>query len=227
MAKKLDPANVEKALRSAAYSATQGPTDAKTGRFTGGADIVLTRRDRLRRVVLLCCAFMRNLAYYRTGYRYPIGWRDAPLAEVASFWRIVNGNFIDVCVLEWCKLLGDAKAQHYWERVVSDKERFKTELLRRLGLSEAEFELFRQKMRTYRDRFIAHLDSEFVMQIPTLDLAKTSVEFYHEYVAMNEAEPADLFALPDTAEKLQHGYRECEEEAERVYRAAFGSSARE
>jgi hypothetical protein len=89
--------------------------------MTNGAP--LTRTDYLRRVVLLCSHFMRNLAYYRTGQRFPDGWKAKPLVPTAPFWRTVNGNFIDVCVLEWCKLFGDKittradrQNNHYWGR---------------------------------------------------------------------------------------------------------------
>jgi hypothetical protein len=109
---------------------------------------------------------MRNLAYYRVGGQYPTGWKAPPLQRIASFWRIVNGNFIDACVLEWCKLLGDPKGQHYWERVVRDTGKFKADLLKHLKFSESEFDGFRAEMREYRDKFIAHLDSELVMNIP-------------------------------------------------------------
>jgi len=34
----------------------------------------LTREDRLRRVVLVCTFFMRNLAYYRGARESPAGW---------------------------------------------------------------------------------------------------------------------------------------------------------
>jgi hypothetical protein len=183
--------------------------------------VTLSRRERLRRVVILCCQFARNLAYYRIGGQHPTGWKDPPLGSTASFWRIVNGNFIDACVLEWCKLLGDAKGQHSWERVVSDKVKFKADLLRRLDVSDAQFEEFRLEMREYRDRFIAHLDSERVMNIPTLDLARKSVEFYHAYVVANEIQYGDLGGLSDTAEELQRGYKDCEKEAEIVYEQFF------
>jgi len=76
-------------------------------------------------------------------------------------------------------------------------------------------------MREYRDKFIAHLDLELVMNIPKLDLARKSVEFYHAYVVANETQPADLSGWPDTAVKLQGAYREAEEEAELVYKQIF------
>jgi hypothetical protein len=183
--------------------------------------VALSRRQRLRRVVILCCQFLRNVAYYRVGGKHPTGWKDPPLGPTASFWRIVNGNFIDACVLEWCKLIGDAKGQHCWERVVSDKTKFKAEMLEHVNVSEVEFEKFRKEMCEYRNKFIAHLDSELVMNIPTLDLAKKSVEFYHAYVMANEAQPGDLSGWPDTAVKLQGAFREAEQEAELVYKQIF------
>jgi len=183
--------------------------------------MALSRRDRLRRVVIVCCHFIRNLAYYRVGGKHPTGWKNLPLGPTASFWRTVNGNFIDVCVLEWCKLIGDAKGQHCWERIVSDKANFKSELLKHLTVSECEFEEFRLKMREYRDKFIAHLDSDREMKIPALDLARKSVEFYHAYVVANEAQLGDLSGWPDTADKLQGAYKEAEEEAETVYKQIF------
>jgi hypothetical protein len=184
-------------------------------------NLTLSRRDRLRRVVILCEQFIRNLAYYRVGIQHPNGWKDPPLVASASFWRIVNGNFIDACVLEWCKLLGDAKGQHCWQHVVSDTARFKAELLKDLNVSDAQFEDFRLEMREYRDKFVAHLDSDLVMKIPKLDFAKKTVEFYHAYLATNEAQPGDLNGHADTADKLQAGYKQSEHEAKTVYEQIF------
>ncbi len=66
----------------------------------------MTRRERLRQVKILCCHFLRNLAFYKAG------WRKGELIFKDQFWVNANGNFIDVCVLEWCKLFGDKRGQH-------------------------------------------------------------------------------------------------------------------
>ena len=70
------------------------------------SEVPLTRGKRLRRVVIVCASFGRNLAYYRVGQEkgravHPEDQRHA------SFWRQVNGNFLDLCVLEWCQLFGE------------------------------------------------------------------------------------------------------------------------
>jgi len=177
----------------------------------------MTKAERFRRVVILCGHFMRNLAYHRIGMQHPVGWATAPLKPTADFWRTASGNFLDICTLEWCKLLGDPKGLHDWRNVVSDVAGFRKGLLQRLNMDEAGFEDYRLSMRDYRDTFVAHLDSDRTMNVPDFHMAKSSVEFYHAYVVENEAEPGDLRGLPDTAEKLRLGFEQCEKTARDVY----------
>ncbi|MGA7325448.1 MAG: hypothetical protein WBX25_13400 [Rhodomicrobium sp.] len=127
-----------------------------------------------------------------------------------------------MCVLEWCKLFGDDKAklkswgEHYWARIVSDPAKFESELLQHLNISPSTFDTYRIEMRAYRDKFLAHLDSELRADIPSLDLARQSVEFYYNYVVTNEAKPGDMVYLPVNVTILRHGYEECEHEAARA-----------
>jgi hypothetical protein len=65
----------------------------------------MSRKDRVRGVVTLCRSFAWNLAYYRTGWSK----KYKHLLDASDFWRAVNGNFLDMCVLEWCKLFADKK----------------------------------------------------------------------------------------------------------------------
>ena len=82
--------------------------------------MTMTRRDRLRRAVIVCTSFVRNLAYYRACH----GQHGSPLLAEAhpqvSFWRQANANFLDVSVLEWCKLFGEPKGEHGWRLIVTD-----------------------------------------------------------------------------------------------------------
>ena len=136
----------------------------------------MNRRDRLRRVLLLSCSCVRNIAYYH-GLRV-----DERPGLDTPFWRTIHNDFIDTCVLEWCKLFGDPKARHHWSKVVEDAATFATELERATRLSSSEFDEYRLRMRAYRDKFLAHLDSQHVMEIPHLTLARESVACYHDAV---------------------------------------------
>jgi hypothetical protein len=128
-----------------------------------------------------------------------------------------------MCVIDWCKLFGDDKTkpkgwgEHYWGKVVSDPARFERELLQRLNISAPDFEDYRIEMRTYRDRFVAHLDNDRIAQISDLDLAQQALEFYYDYIVTNEAQPGDLAYLPVNVTILRLGYEECEQEAAIVY----------
>jgi hypothetical protein len=87
--------------------------------------MTVTRQHRLRRVALLCASFACNLAYFRVSQSKSAEALLAPNHVHAGFWRQVNGNFLDLCVLEWCKLFGNRKGRHFWRQVVSDPGAFR------------------------------------------------------------------------------------------------------
>jgi hypothetical protein len=169
--------------------------------------VVLTRKDRLRRVVIVCAHFSRNLAYYRAGH--------SALPKVSpQFWITLDGNFIDIAILEWCKLFADKNGKHSWTKVVTDSARFERELLHRLSVTSAEFSHYVVEMRVYRDKFLAHLDDLPVMNIPFLDRAYSAVEFYHRHIVSREAGAADLAGLPTD---LSDYYHYSANEADAIY----------
>ena len=154
----------------------------------------MTRRKRLRRVGILCCHCLRNIAFYDAG------WKDGELIRKEQFWVNANGNFIDIAVLEWCKLFADERGQHFWRKVVSAHDGFWKGMLGTLGLKQEGFEAYVKEMKTYRDRFIAHLDSDEKMQIPKMGLAKISAAYLYDYLLANE-DDGNFFhdASPDAA----------------------------
>jgi hypothetical protein len=89
----------------------------------------LTRRERLRRVVILCSSFAGNVAYFRAGQSQTGSEARAPSYARSAFWAQVSSNFLDIAVLEWCKLMGDDKDKHFWRNVVADPAAFEASLL--------------------------------------------------------------------------------------------------
>jgi hypothetical protein len=143
----------------------------------------MTRRKHLRRIAILCLYCLRHLAYYRAGRK-----NDGSLKLHSQFWVAVNGNFLDICVLEWCKLFGDTRGKHYWKKGVSNPTAFNNDLLQNLEMSEAAFNSYVTEMRTYRDKYVAHLDSNERFDIPKLDITKDSAIFLYNYLLDNEDE---------------------------------------
>src|ERR1035437_6199957 len=114
----------------------------------------MTRSQHLRRVAILCCHCLSNLAFYKANGKSKLK---------GQFWLGANGNFLDIAVLEWCKLFADTRGKHFWRKAISADVSFQEGLLAELGLTETEFEDYVNQVRAYRDKFIAHLDSEEVM----------------------------------------------------------------
>jgi hypothetical protein len=180
----------------------------------------LTREEIFGRVVQLCQSFGRNLAYYRSGWfdrnKHLLDYKNL---ESGLFWRTANGNFIDMCTIDWCKLFGDRRGTYFWQQVVTNPANFKSKLLDHLGLNEVAFQNEIRIMREYREKWVAHLDSERAGVYPNLDIPKKSVWFYYDYVVNEEL----LGVHPLT--KLDSGYQECEDEACTIYQLADAKSA--
>lgn len=170
----------------------------------------MTRRKRLRRVLILCCHCLRNIAFYRAG------WHKGSLVFRDDFWTIVNGNFMDICVLEWCKLFGDARGKHFWRKVVSDPAAFYSGLLHELGKTEDELKAYIDEVRDYRDTFVAHLDSEEIMHPPVLEVAKGCASYLYDYLLAREDEGDYFTGVSERSSALF--YASVIKQGESVYR---------
>jgi hypothetical protein len=158
-----------------------------------------TERDRVRRAAILCVHFLRNLAYYRAGWAVHIEESGTSgsshrvlLRKESQFWRTVNGNCLDTCILEWCKLFAERDGKHDWRKVVADPTAFLPGMLAHLRMTEADLQAYIDEMRHYRDKFVAHLDEIHVMDIPLLRASRRSVAYLY----------TDLIIAPDTKQYL-------------------------
>ena len=164
----------------------------------------MTRRKRFRRAGILCCHCLRNLAFRNAGRR------NGSLILNEQFWINVDGNFLDVCTLEWCKLFADARGKHYWRKVVTLEQEFATGLLEKLAISQSEFDEYVKEVKAYRDRFVAHLDDDEKMQIPSLALIRTSASYLYDYILAHEDDGGIFIDAPSCsmdhyAKHLQEG----------------------
>ena len=169
----------------------------------------MTREKRLRRCLLLCCHFARNLAYYHAR-------RMIDPKPSGDFWISVDANFIDMAVLEWCKIFGDNKAKQSWRNIVNDHDSFHAGLLIKLKMEAEEWNKYVSHVRCYRDKFLAHLDSDLTMEIPILEKALKSAKFYYSWILDSEFGQFDRKHIPPT---LGGYYTERLTEAKGVYNA--------
>jgi hypothetical protein len=101
----------------------------------------------------------------------------------------------------------------------TDPPGFEVELLSHLGFNKADFQKEIEVMREYRDKWVAHLDSELGGTYPHLDVPTKAVWFYHAYVVNHEAKPNDPTGdLTGLAADLEPEYQATEDDAKTVYR---------
>lgn len=136
----------------------------------------LTRAERFRRVAILCRHYLRNLAFYRAG------WQHGKIRIDSQFWIVANGNFIDIAVLEWCKLFGDPGGKHHWKKVIVDRPSFFVGLLKHIGITKKEFRAYVETVLRYRNKFVAHLDEERIAHIPRMGVARKAVAYLYNYI---------------------------------------------
>ena len=134
----------------------------------------MTRQERIKRVALLCIHFTRNLAFYRAIRDLELGKKEG------DFWITMEGNCLDTAVLEWCKLFGEKSGAHSWQKISRDSDSFRSSLLSALSIDLSEWDATRNEIREYRDKFVAHLDSEHTMHIPNMRLPQGMVKFYFD-----------------------------------------------
>lgn len=139
----------------------------------------------LSRAHTLCSLFVMNLSYYRAGHDH---------AKMRSnFIRAMNGNFLDVAVLEWCKLFADKKSPYCWRNLLNEEEQ--KHLLESAKLNETIFENYKKSIKSYRDKFVAHLDKDLDGQeYPNMDYALSTTKIYYDYLKTKRgiAEPHTL-----------------------------------
>ena len=160
----------------------------------------MNRSEKARRSGILCCHFLRNLAFYQSWYK-----AGQPSKE-EQFWITANGNFLDIAVLEWCKLFVDSKGKHHFSKALEDADQFKQDLIAKLGLTEAQFDDYVGSFKTYRDKFIAHLDEENIMHIPHLKIARRSAKFLYQKLLAQEAQNNTFADAPLSAKKVYKSF---------------------
>jgi len=89
-------------------------------------------------------------------------------------------------------------------------------MLEHCGLTSDEFCSYRQKIKDYRDSFVAHLDSDEVMNIPYFDIALKLTQYYYTHV-LGELETSDKRNLPENIESF---YERCFQESKQYFQDA-------
>jgi hypothetical protein len=150
------------------------------------------REKILQRVAMKCRDFARQLSYHRAFTQYK------GILKL-YFWRSTFNNAIDLAVLDWLHLFGSHSDDLHWKRVVDNTKIFRDGLLNYLGLDETEWKVYRQKVKEYRDKDVAHIELRPLSQVPDMTPGLKAANYYYKHVLLELAtfrdyskEPSDL-----------------------------------
>lgn len=149
-------------------------------------DQILKLTDQVFRLVFIA----RNIAYYKSLYKYKDNFRQ-------DYWILIFNNFLDIAVLEWCKVFGSRAEKTHWSHHIQNEDKFRQEILNHLNLSRKEWGKYWESMKSYRDSVVAHHESNpNFTNYPNLDYALVSCYFYYEII-IKELRLVKVYDYPD------------------------------
>ena len=156
----------------------------------------------------LCSYFIQNSAYYKAAYSNE---ETKKSLDYSNFLTAANGNFYECMILEWCKLFTDAKSPTYWGNILRGcSAEFFAGLLKHINMEEAEFKEYKNSIKIYRDKWVAHLDKNLQTIRPKMDFSLQAAKYYHGYVVKSYP----FFSMPNS---LEDHYKSLFDEAQKFY----------
>lgn len=159
----------------------------------------MERTHLLNRVCLKCADFVRQLSLHRAFDGFQGELRH-------NFWIYIYNNSIDMAVLDWCHLFGNHSDALHWKKVVPDGNEFRINLYEYLEITETTWKVYRDSLKSYRDKNVAHIEVLPATNIPDMIFALDSVAFYYTLVK-EELNNKDLF--PNYPIDLLQYYADC------------------
>jgi hypothetical protein len=152
------------------------------------------REKLLRRVALKCADFARQLSYHRALADYQDNFTQ-------NFWIYMYNNAIDLAVLDWFHLFGYHNDNLHWKQVVANVPAFRNQLLQILQTTEDEWKAYRETIKEYRDKDVAHIEIRPVSQVPNMALALKAVALYYSTVLVELSAFRDYGGWPRQLEE--------------------------
>ena len=120
--------------------------------------------------------------------------------ESKQFWVIAHNNYLDIAILEWCKLFTDRAGKHHWRKSVTDQDAFRAKLLSEIRCDEEAFLEYALSLKIYRDKFVAHLDEDNEIAMPKMTIARLSTQTLFRWLREHEDDCNAYHDAPRRAE---------------------------
>lgn len=129
----------------------------------------------LARACLKCVDFCRQISYHRQMAPYIEKLRN-------NYFIYSFNNFIDLAVLDFCHLFGSHSDDLHWKKIVKNPDDFKSNLLKELKLTDEEWKKYRESVKEYRDKDVAHIEIRPTSNVPDMTIATKAIVFYYNSI---------------------------------------------
>jgi len=126
----------------------------------------------------LSISCISNIAAYRANWQTTPS-KSKPIIK-RDFWIRMNGNCLDMAVLEWCKLFADSNGKHHWSCTFTKKDEWRSGLFKHMGVTRGRFQTELKLISDYRNKYVAHLDDPIQMNYPHTNFMCESASFLHD-----------------------------------------------
>jgi hypothetical protein len=127
--------------------------------------------------------FVNHLAYFRG-----LEAANPRINNHQSFWAVTSFGHLKLAVLEWCKVFGSPSEEMHWTKTPTGntakqaREDFLRMVLSETGFTPQQWKDFHQEMLTFRNKFLAHLNPNGVLDMPPFKPALQVAYAYDDWV---------------------------------------------
>lgn len=139
-----------------------------------------SRKLRIRRTCQLADHCISNIAAYKAYWRKDARSKSELIVN-RDFWKRANGNFLDIAVLEWCKVFSERSGEHHWSKIFKSKQDWLENFCQHMNMSKKEFCADLQRVVKYRNKYVAHLEP-IPMKYPSTDFLLKSVSYLYDQI---------------------------------------------
>jgi hypothetical protein len=128
---------------------------------------------------------------------------DIALDPKQTFWIMTVNLLADTAAIEWCKVFGSWDEDTHWTQAVPKEQHdeIRAELLKVIGLTQEEWEEYRENIVNYRDQMVAHHDLDAtVAKYPHYDVAVLASNFIFDQLR-DIADPNHLGGIPTSLDR--------------------------
>lgn len=157
---------------------------------------------------------MKNIAYHKLLLEYKDDLYQ-------NYWIFSLNNFLDVAILEWCKIFGNNSQRTHWTNYVDEDDDFRRDMLKHINISSECWESYWNDVKNYRDTEVAHHESNPDRdRYPDLEIALRSSIYLYQYL-INELR---VLKISDHPDDLSEHYQVILDENRELVAAAYNAT---